>query len=245
MNALILAAGFSTRLYPLTKHFPKALLPVGDKALMDYMLEDLLSVRSVTGIALVTNAHYRPLFETWISARYPKGRITVSANGIHDAANRNGALGDILYGLEKMKWESDDCMVLASDTLASLSFSSFVAYYKAKKNVVNAVYDTKNKSVIKNRLGCVEMEGDHIAAFEEKPEHPKSTVTSIPYYIYTKAAIALLRTYKRQNGNMDAPGSIMQWFLGKVPVYGYRVEGYYYDVGTLETYNTIAEADFL
>ncbi|MFC1626826.1 nucleotidyltransferase family protein [Patescibacteria group bacterium] len=244
MKAIVLAAGFSTRLYPLTKHFPKALLPVGNKALIDYMLDDLFQQPEISDIALVTNQQYQLLFETWMKTYYPRKTVHMFANGIHDAKKRMGAIGDILYTLKKTEWINDDILILSSDTLTSMSLSKFIHFFQSRRGVVNGIYDTKDRSVIKNRLGCVVMKGDKISEFIEKPKKPKTTLTSIPYYIYSKEALQLLTTYKNENGDLDAPGSIMSWFIGKIPVHGYKETGYYYDVGTLDTYNTVADKQF-
>jgi glucose-1-phosphate thymidylyltransferase len=239
MKAIVLAAGFSTRLYPLTKYFPKGLLPIKDKALAGYVLDELVNSSQIDEIAFVTNHLFYPLFEVWLKAYYPKKKITLLDNGVSNLEHRLGAIGDLKFVLEKMRWE-DDLLVLSSDTLTSMNFPKFLEFFSKNNGFINAVFDTHDKEIIRKKLGCAILEGDKIIKFVEKPEAPASTLTSIPFYIYPKKSLSLINQYLQQGGASDAPGSIISWLIGKMPVFGYKVQGYYYDVGTVEVYNKLA-----
>lgn len=237
MKTIILAGGFSTRLYPKTEFFPKSLLTIKGKEIVKYLIEDLLTTNPES-IVLVSNNRYFETFDNWLKKNYP--RVKLLNNGAENPESRLGAIGDILFALEVSKWQ-DDILVLSSDTLSSLKLTDFLKFYKKHHGVVNAVFDTKNPDTIKNKLGCVKInENSEIVEFEEKPALPKSTLTSIPYYIFPKEILPLIKKYKEEGNNLDAPGSIIHWLIGKTPVFGYEIKnGYYFDVGTLETYSKL------
>lgn len=237
MKTIILAGGFSTRLYPKTEFFPKSLLQIKGKEIVKYLIEDLLTTHPES-IVLVSNSRYFETFESWLKKNYP--RVILLNNGVDSPASRLGAIGDILFALNNSGWQ-DDILVLSSDTLSSLKLKDFLKFYESHRGVINAVFDTKNPEIIKNKLGCVKINADsEIVEFEEKPVLPKSTLTSIPYYIFPKETVPLINKYKKEGGSLDTPGSIIHWLIGKVPIFGYEVKnGYYFDVGTLETYSKL------
>jgi glucose-1-phosphate thymidylyltransferase len=240
MNAIILAAGFCTRLFPITEYFPKGLLPIHGKAIISYLLDDLATIAEINSIQLVTNNRYAQLFDYWVNSYYPNLHIQIINNTVTKPENRFGAIGDLLYTLNQNQ-KYDDILVLASDTLASLKLKNLVRFYKNNRGVVNVIFNCKNLNLIKKRLGCVVVEGAKIVSFEEKPEQPMSTLTSIPYYIYPKEYIQKIFDYQKSGGSLDAPGSIISWLIGQVPVFGFDIGGgFYYDVGTIETYNRLA-----
>jgi glucose-1-phosphate thymidylyltransferase len=236
MKTIILGGGFSTRLYPLTEFFPKSLLKIKDKEIVKYLIEDLL-LTDHGDIACVSNNRYFDTFDKWFKENYPQ--IQLINNGINMPENRLGAIGDIIFTLKQTGW-NDDLLVLSSDTLSSLKLKDFINFYECHKGVLNAVFDTKDKNVIRKKLGCVKINEEHeIIEFEEKPESPKSTLTSIPYYIFPKSIIPLIKKYKKEGHNLDAPGSIIHWLIQKTRVFAFLETGYYYDVGTIEIYNLL------
>jgi glucose-1-phosphate thymidylyltransferase len=236
MKTIILGGGFSTRLYPLTEFFPKSLLKIKEKEIIKYLIEDLITT-NCGEIACISNNRYFDTFDKWFKKNFPQ--IKLINNGINMPEDRLGAIGDILFTLEELKWE-DDLLVLSSDTLSSLKLANFINFYQSHQGVVNAVFDTKNTETIRNKLGCVKLNSNNeIVEFEEKPENPQSTLTSIPYYIFPKSVIPLIKKYKKEGHNLDAPGSIIHWLIKKTQVYGFIETGYYYDVGTKETFNLL------
>lgn len=240
MKAIVLAAGFSTRLYPLTKYFPKGLLPIKGKALTGYVMDETVKLREIHDIAFVTNHLFYPLFEVWLAAYYSKFNIRLLDNGVTNLNNRLGAIGDLQFVLNQTKWD-DDLLVVSSDTLTSLDFPKFMKFFQANRGFINAVFDTHDKEIIRKKLGCAVLDGIKIAKFIEKPEEPATTLTSIPFYIYPKESLPLIHEYLEQGGASDAPGSIITWLLGKLPVYAFNIgPGYYYDVGTIDVYNKLA-----
>jgi glucose-1-phosphate thymidylyltransferase len=178
-------------------------------------------------------------FRTWLNVHYPKRKITIIDNGVELVDDRLGAIGDLAFSLKKLNWQ-DDLLVLSSDTLTSLNFTDFINFFGKNRGVVNSVYDTHDLEIIRKKLGCVTVSGVEIIKFDEKPEKPATTLTSIPFYIYPQEVIPLIDKYIKAGGNVDAPGSIISWLVGKSKCIAYQVDGYYYDVGTIDVYNRLA-----
>jgi glucose-1-phosphate thymidylyltransferase len=237
MKVIVLAAGFSTRLYPLTHYFPKGLLPIHGTAITGYVLNDLVKNTKIKDIAFLTNHRYAPLFDVWLKANY--ATIKLIDNGVTEVDKRLGAIGDLLYVLNQTNW-NDDLLVLSSDTLTSLKLSEFIEFFQTHRGVVNSIFDTKDAEIIRKKLGCAVIAGEKIIQFIEKPENPPTTLTSIPFYIFPKEAIPLIRQYVSEGNPLDAPGSIVPWLIGKLPVFAFKTTGYYFDVGTIEVYNKLA-----
>lgn len=238
MKAIVLAGGFSTRLYPLTEYFPKALLPIGGKAILSYTLDQLVRIKLIDGIALISNHRYSGIFKPWLRAEYGK-KIRLFDNMVSNPEQRFGSIGDLLYVLTHTGWH-DDIIVVASDTLTSLSLSEFISFFGKHRGIVTAVYKTSDPSIIAGKLGCAIIDGAKLVAFVEKPEIPQSPYTGVPFYIFPREVLSLIRQYFDEGNASDAPGSILPWLLTKVPAFAFDVSGYYYDVGTLEMYNTVA-----
>lgn len=237
MRAIILAGGFSTRLYPLTHNFPKGLLPLGGRELAAYVADDILQTPAVSETALVTTACFEAAFADWAHKRYPD-KIKLISNGVSCLEERLGAIGDLLFALEKTGWD-DDILVATSDTFSSLKTADFVSFFNRHHGVTTAVHLTSSPAVIANRLGCATVEGERITAFVEKPAIPPSLHIGVPFYIFPKASLSLIRKYRDEGNKLDAPGSIIGWFLKRGPVYGYPLKGYYFDVGTPQAYRAL------
>ena len=231
MKTIFLAAGFSTRLYPITENFPKALLQVRATPIIQLLLQQIQQLRQ-NETALVTNNRYFKHFETYLQKKqFP---ITLINNQTDDKDHRLGAIGDLLFTLDKTQW-NEDLLVLPSDTLVSLDLEKFVKFATEKKQFCTVVFDKKDKQEIANQLGCAVLEGDQIIEFIEKPQNPPSTLSSVPIYFYPKHTLHLIKEYQKTSGDLDSPGAIIPWLLGKIPCYAYLIKnGYYYDVGTKE-----------
>lgn len=240
MKAIILAGGFSTRLYPLTHKFPKGLLPLGGQELASYVADDILRTPAISETALVTTACFEADFGTWIDKRYP-GKIRLIGNGVTCLEERLGAIGDLLFALEKTGWD-DDILVATSDTYSSLKIADFVAFFNRHPGVATVAYLASSPAVIANRLGCATLKGERVTAFIEKPAVPPSLYIGVPFYLFPKASLASIRQYRAEGHKLDAPGSIITWFLEREPVYAYEMKGYYYDVGTPQAYHSLQAA---
>ncbi|MFH0773416.1 MAG: sugar phosphate nucleotidyltransferase [bacterium] len=238
MHCIILAAGFATRLYPLTRDLPKALLPIQGKALLDYLIEDVAKQKEVTVVTIVTNNKFYPLFQKHVRNAFPEIDIHVWNNCVTNESQKNGAIKDLHFVLSKEKVD-DDILVLASDTYTSLKLQDFIRFYKQFKNVTTAVYDGKDIERIRNKLGCMKVEKNKLTRFAEKPATPFSTLMAIPFYIIPHQKIPLISSYLQKNDS-DGPGNFIAWAIQQTPVYAFNIgTGYYYDIGTIEAYEKI------
>ncbi len=238
MHCIILAAGFATRLYPLTHNFPKALLPIKGKAVIDYIIDDVIRQKDITHVTIVTNDKFFSLFQKHVKNAFPEREITVLNNGIMDESAKNGAIKDLSYAITKSAI-AEDILVLASDTFTSLKLQDLIRFYKQFKNITTAVFDGKDVERIRGKLGCAVVERGKLMRFEEKPQTPPTTLMAVPFYIIPQSAFPLVATYLDGN-NADAPGNFIAWALTQTSVYAFNIgTGYYYDIGTEEQYEKL------
>ena len=237
MKVIILAAGYATRLYPLTLTQPKPLLPVAGKPMVEYVLDNLAPIGGIDQIFVVTNAKFAGHFQKWAdNYRDTKAKlnITVVNDGSTDDATKLGAIGDIHYVLKTQNVD-DDLIVVAGDNLFSEKLEGFGKFVREKNAPVLAVYDVGNLEEIK-KYNAITVDGaGRITFFEEKPKNPTSTVTGIALYYYPKATLALIKQYMAEGNNPDQPGRLVQWLYPRTPFYTWRVPGIWYDIGSKET----------
>jgi glucose-1-phosphate thymidylyltransferase len=232
VNVVVLAAGYATRLYPLTRDRPKMLLPVAGRPMLEHLLERLDPVEGVEATYLVTNSRFAAQFEAW---RDESGReLVVIDDGTTDDATRLGAIGDLALVLEQANVD-DDVVVVAGDNLFSDTLEGFVEAGRALDAPVLAVYDVGDLEAIKQYNAITIDEGGRITFFEEKPERPTSTLTGIALYYYPRSALPLIGRYLAEGNNPDQPGRLVQWLYPRLPFYTWRVPGVWYDIGSLES----------
>jgi glucose-1-phosphate thymidylyltransferase len=237
MKVIILAAGYATRLYPLTLTQPKPLLPVAGKPMIDYVLDNLAPIGGIDRVYVVTNAKFATHFQAWADQyRATKAKLdfTVVNDGSTDDSNKLGAIGDIHFVLQGQKVD-DDIIVVGGDNLFSEKLSDFGRLCREKQAPVLAVYDVGDLEQIK-KFNSISLAPDgRITFFEEKPKQPTSTLTGIALYFYPKQTLALIRQYIADGNNPDQPGRLVQWLYPRVPVYTWKVPGLWYDIGSKET----------
>jgi glucose-1-phosphate thymidylyltransferase len=237
MRVIILAAGYATRLYPLTLTRPKPLLPVAGKPMIEYVLDNLAPIGGLDRIYVATNAKFAQQFQEWSDGyRAAKAKLdfTIVNDGSTDDTNKLGAIGDIHYVL-KTQHVADDLIVVAGDNLFSEKLEGFGRFCREKQAPVVAVYDVKELEQVKkyNSLGLAP--DGHITFFEEKPKAPTSTLTGIALYYYPRSTIPLINQYIAEGNNPDQPGRLIQWLYPRVPVYTWTVPGLWFDIGSKET----------
>jgi glucose-1-phosphate thymidylyltransferase len=244
MKVIILAAGYATRLYPLTRAQPKPLLPVAGKPMVEHVLDNLTSIGGIDRVYVVTNAKFAGHFQKWSDnyrATKSKLNFTVVNDGSTDDTNKLGAIGDINYVLKTQKVD-DDLIIVAGDNLFSEKLSEFGKFCREKNAPVLALYDVGDLEQIK-KYNAISTNGDgRITFFEEKPKNPTSTLTGIALYYYPKNSIPLIKQYITEGNNPDQPGRLVQWLYPRTPVFTWRVPGIWFDIGskeTLEEANTI------
>ncbi len=237
MKVLILAAGYATRLYPLTLTQPKPLLPVAGKPMVDYVLDNLAPIPGIDRVYIVTNAKFAGHFQTWADnykASKSKLEFTIINDGSTDDTNKLGAIGDLNLVLEREKLD-DDLIVVAGDNLFNQSLEAFGTFCKAKEEVVLGVYDVGTLDQAK-KYGVVDVDPfGKIRSFVEKPAAPASTQIGIALYYYPKKTLPLIRQYLAEGNNPDQPGRLIQWLYPKQSVYTWTVPGIWYDIGSKET----------
>ena len=237
MKLIVLAAGYATRLYPLTLNQPKPLLPVAGKPMMEHVLDNLMPIDEIDEIFIVTNAKFADHFTRW-SSDYKTGHklrsIKIINDGSTDDSNKLGAIGDMKRVLDEGRID-DDIIVVGGDNLFSQDLTAFADYSREKNAPVTGVYDVGNLEEIK-KYNAIEIDDhDRITFFEEKPKEPKSTLTGIALYYYPRATLALIRQYLSEGNNPDQPGRLVQWMYQRTPFYVWRIPGIWFDVGAKET----------
>jgi glucose-1-phosphate thymidylyltransferase len=237
MKVIILAAGYATRLYPLTLTQPKPLLPVAGKPMIEHVLDNVAPISGIERVYVVTNAKFAMHFQKWSEeyrAKKSKFDFTVVNDGSTDDTNKLGAIGDIHYVLKTQNVD-DDLIVVAGDNLFSNKLDDFGAFIRQKNAPVLALYDVGDLEQIK-KYNSISIDGEgRITFFEEKPKTPTSTLTGIGLYYYPKSALPLIRQYVAGGNNPDQPGRLVQWLYTRTAFYTWRVPGIWYDIGSKET----------
>jgi glucose-1-phosphate thymidylyltransferase len=229
MNAIVLAAGYATRLRPLTDEIAKPLLPVGGRPMLDWICDRIAEVPEIEGIHVVTNARYAPDFERWAAGR---DRVRIHDDGTTSNDDRLGAIGDIRFTIEQAGLEGDDVLVVAGDNLFEFSMPDYVAFWRGK-GVASciAVYDCGSLELAR-QYGVVTVDrDDRVLNVVEKPAEPESTLVSTATYLYHREHVPLVRRYLDEGNPPDQPGHFVVWLHSREPVYAYRFPGFWLDIG--------------
>jgi glucose-1-phosphate thymidylyltransferase len=237
MKVLILAAGYATRLYPLTLDQPKPLLPVAGKPMIEYVLDNIAPIGGIDRVYVVTNAKFADHFQRWADdyrATKSKLDFTIVNDKSTDDSNKLGAIGDLHLVLTKENVD-DDLIVVAGDNLFSQSLEDFGRFVREKNAPVLAVYDVGSLDLIK-KYSAIEVAPDsRITSFVEKPQDPKSTLTGIALYYYPRSVLPLIKQYIAEGNNPDQPGRLVQWLYPRAPFYTWAVPGLWFDIGSKES----------
>ncbi len=238
MKCLILAAGYATRLRPLTDNFPKPLLEVGGKPILDWILDDLGSSAEVDGYIVVTNHRFASIFEKWADGRPEE--ITVVDDGTSTNETRLGAVKDIQFALDATGHKGD-LLVIAGDNLLDFSLGKFVEYALGKGTSCVMRYFEPSEERL-HKCGVLEVdENGLILGMEEKPSEPKSHWACPPFYYYTREDAARIPEAIASGCGIDAPGSLVAWLSSKVPVHAMEMPGKRFDIGDLKSYEAVKE----
>lgn len=231
MKCIILAAGYATRLYPLTENFPKPLLEVGGKPILNHLIEDIQSM--IDEFVVVTNHKFADIFTEWAKTR---SNLRIIDDLTKTNETRLGAVKDIQLAAQDI---GDDVLVMAGDNLLDFSLKEFVAFYKEKKTscvMCHEENDLKKKQ--KTAIITVD-EKNKILTYEEKPKEPKGNLAVPPFYIYTSEDIKRIPDALNEGCGYDAPGSFAAWLSHRTIMHAYRMSGHRYDIGDLESYEKV------
>ncbi len=212
--------------------------------MIEHVLDNLAGLPALDRIYVVTNAKFAGHFQSWADACHARKNqlnFTIVNDGSTDDSNKLGAIGDLHLVLTRENIH-DDLVVVAGDNLFSQPLSEFGDFCLAKNTPVLGLYDVGDLEQIKkyNALS-LDAEG-RILFFEEKPNHPQSTLTGIALYFYPQAVLPLIHQYVAEGNNPDQPGRLIQWLYPRIPVHTWKVPGLWFDIGSRET---LLEADLI
>ena len=233
MKAVVLAGGYATRLWPITKHRPKMFLPIGDSTVVDRIFADLEADDRVDEVYVSTNERFAADFEAHLAeSEYEKPRLSVEETSEED--EKFGVVGALAQLVDR-EGVDDDLLVIAGDNLMSFDVADFLDYFAEQGSPTLAAYDVDSREKAKS-YGLVELEGERVVSFQEKPDDPKSTLVSIACYAFPREQLSLLSTYLEGGNTPDEPGWFVQWLQDREPTYAFTFEGAWFDIGTPESY---------
>lgn len=238
MKCVILAAGYATRLYPLTENFPKPLLEVRGRTILDWLLEDIDGAGTVDGYVVISNHKFSGHFEDWAEKhRLP---VTVVDDGTETNETRLGAVRDIQFAVEQLGLD-DDLLVIAGDNLLDFSLRPFIRYAEEKgTSCVMRYWEASEEKLRKTGVALVDGD-DRILEMEEKPAEPKSHWCIPPFYIYKASDVPLVKEGIASGCGVDAPGSFIAWLASQTAVHAWPMPGRRYDIGNLKSYEQVQE----
>ncbi len=235
MKAVVLAGGFAKRLWPLTKDYPKPLLKIKERAIIDYVLEKIKLVKDVDTIYVTTNKRFEPHFKSELKHHFSSGNIKLIVEPADKEENKLGSLGALRALIDK-EGIDDDLLVVAGDNLFGFDLRDLVSYYDSLGSTVIAFYNMEDTEMIRNRYGVVVLDKDNkVVEFQEKPEKPKSTLVSTGCYIFPRRILKLLKIYLDNENNADAPGYFVTWLHKSEDIYGFVFEEHWFDIGSHES----------
>lgn len=236
MKCLILAAGYATRLYPLTENFPKPLLKVGNKTILDWLIDDIDTLGLVDEYVVISNHKFAEHFESWAKEKAQK--ITVVDDGTSTNETRLGAVCDIQFAIDKLGLD-DDMLVIAGDNVLDFSLTRFIEYAREKgASAIMRYYEPETKKLLKSGVVTID-ENDRVLKMTEKSPEPATNWCTPPFYYYTREAARLVKEGIKDGCGIDAPGSFIAYLCERAPVYAFLMPGKRYDIGNLESYEAV------
>lgn len=236
MKCLVLAAGYATRLYPLTENFPKPLLAVGDKTILDWLIDDIDEAGLVDEYVVISNHKFAHHFDDW--AKTKKQKITVVDDGTSTNETRLGAVKDIQYAIDQLGID-DDMLVIAGDNVLDFSLTRFISYAKEKNSsCIMRYYEPDDKKLLKCGVVTID-EDDKILNMTEKSPTPATHWCCPPFYYYTRDDAKLVQKGIDSGCGTDAPGSYIAWLCTQTTVHAMEMPGSRYDIGNLESYEKV------
>lgn len=233
MDAIILAAGYATRLYPLTKDKPKPLLHVARKPIVEHIIRKIEEIKDINKIYIVTNDKFEGHFNDWLRSFDAKSPIEIINDGTKSNEDRLGAIGDVHFAITSKNIDNE-LIVVAGDNLFELSLNDVSNFFRKKKSNVIVLHDVKDIELAKH-YGIVETDNENLVThFEEKPQNPRSTLASTGIYLFPKKTIELIKKYIEQGNNPDKTGSFIEWLHKRESVHSFVTDKKWYDIGSFE-----------
>ncbi|MBI5392935.1 nucleotidyltransferase family protein [Candidatus Woesearchaeota archaeon] len=239
MKAIILAAGYATRLYPLTLTTPKPLLTVAGIPMVEYIINKIEEISSIDHIYIVTNNRFYNHFVDWKENFSSNKSVIIINDNTNSNEDRLGAIGDIHYVVQQMNI-NDDLLIIGGDNLFTFSLEELRKNFKEKNSSVIALFDTKDKDIIAGKLGCVTINAENkIINFEEKPAAPRSTLAATLCYLFKREDIEELENCIKEHNASDNTGDFIKYLSNKKEVYAYVADGIWFDIGNNEQYKEV------
>ncbi|MAG08132.1 hypothetical protein CMO89_01560 [Candidatus Woesearchaeota archaeon] len=236
MKCILLAAGYATRLYPLTENQPKPLLKISGKPIIEHIIEKVDEIKEIDEIFIVTNNKFFEHFNEWNKGFSSRFKIKILNDGTLSNDDRLGAIGDLNFVI-KTENINEDFLQISGDNLFQFGLKDMHKGFDEKKNISIALYDVRNIEEAKKLGICAVDENSKVIDFEEKPAEPKSTLCSIGVYFYPKATVELLNQYLTEGNSSDMPGKFMEWLHKRSHVHGFvfdKAEEKWFDIGSFE-----------
>lgn len=240
MKNIVIAAGYATRLGELTKNFPKPLLKIGENTILGRMLDDIDKIPEIDEHIIITNHKFASIFEEWASEQNYTKPVTIVDDGTETNDTRLGAVCDLLFAMDKLKFD-DDMLVVAADNILFFSFQEFVDFAKAKGT--SCIMCHEQPSIEKlQRTGVIVLDdNDKVLNMEEKPQEPKSHWAVPPFYIYLKKDLEKVRHSVENGCGKDAPGNLAHYMVEQVEMHAWKMTAGRFDIGSLDTYKEACE----
>ena len=240
MKTIVIAAGYATRLGELTKNFPKPLLEIGQRTILGRLLDDIDTIPDIDEHIIITNHRFAHIFEEWAAKQHYAKPVTIVDDGTSTNETRLGAVGDLLYAMDKLQL-NDDLLVVAADNLLFFSFREFVDFAKAKQT--SCIMYHEQPSIEKlQRTGVVVLdENNRVLEMAEKPQVPKTHHAVPPFYLYMTKDFDLIRHSLENGCGNDAPGNLAHYLVEHTVMHAWPMSGGRFDIGSLDTYYEACE----
>lgn len=239
MKAIILCAGYATRLYPLTIDKPKALLPINGKPILNYTLDKLTKIKSIDKIYVVTNSRFAKNFTEWRNALMHeiKESVVIVDDGTSTNEARLGGIGDLWFTIKKHGID-DDILVILGDNLFTFDLDKLEKYFKRVKETVLVAYELNNKEEL-SKMGVVNVKRGTIFSFEDRPKEPKSNLVSTGIYLFKRSDILMMEKYMSSGKPKEGPGYLILDWMKERPIKAYIFKGEWFDIGSKEVYEKL------
>ena len=236
MKTVVLAAGYATRLYPLTENFPKPLLEIGSSTILGRMLDDIDGIPEVSEHIVVSNGKFAPIFEQWASKPQSLRKpVRVLSDETFTNETRLGGVRDLLLAIEKFSLD-EDLLVLAADNILDFSLKGFVEEFKKKgTSMIMCHYEPEIYKL--QRTGVIEVDDDmKVLQMQEKPQEPVSHWAVPPFYIYRREDLPLIKGAIEGGCGFDAPGNLAHYLVDRTEIHAWKMPAGRFDIGSLDTY---------
>lgn len=238
MICVVLAAGYATRLYPLTENFPKPLLKVADKPIINWLLDDIDRLPEITEHVIISNHKFIEHFENWVKEQNFTKPIRIIDDGSISNDSRLGAVKDIQFAKETLDL-NDDMLIIAGDNILDFSFEGFVSFVKEKGTSCVMCHEENDLAKQQKTAIITKDENDLITSYEEKPKEPKGNLAVPPFYCYKVQDVARIEEAIEAGCGTDAPGSFAAWLSTQTTVHAYVMPGKRYDIGDMKSYEYV------